>query len=219
MKIEVSHRPWFQIPSCLTYSFLALGGSWCSWHIHHPPSQSFVHSDPNVILGFSLGKFFPISKFGSSLPSTGSRLTKIKQTECFSSLFKSLWKYLCPTLFSVLFYFFQNDWFCISKFITTIKYKEEYNWHPFFFFSLCLPPSLHSLWPNPPQCCELLRGWKNFYSSSCSLLCPAQLLAHRKHSANVLWIIAFTRDGPILGQSTEISIIWTYGPYLDKTGT
>ena len=124
---------------------------------------------------------------------------KIKQTECFSSLFKSLWKYLCPTLFSVLFYFFQNDWFCISKFITTIKYKEEYNWHPFFFFSLCLPPSLHSLWPNPPQCCELLRGWKNFYSSSCSLLCPAQLLAHRKHSANVLWIIAFTRDGPILG--------------------
>ena len=144
MKIEVSHRPWFQIPSCLTYSFLALGGSWCSWHIHHPPSQSFVHSDPNVILSFSLGKFFPISKFGSSLPSTGSRLTKIKQTECFSSLFKSLWKYLCPTLFSVLFYFFQNDWFCISKFITTIKYKEEYNWHPFFFFfplSVSLPLS------------------------------------------------------------------------------
>lgn len=114
MKIEVSHRPWFQIPSCLTYSFPALGGIWCSWHSHRPPSQSFVHSDPNVILGFSLGRLFPISKFGSPLPSAGFPLTKIKQTECFSSLFKSLWKYLCPTLFSVLFYFFQNDWFCIS---------------------------------------------------------------------------------------------------------
>lgn len=132
----------------------------------------------------------------------GSCLTKIKQTECFSSLFRSLWKYLCPTPFTVLSYFFQNDWFCISKFITTIKYKEEYNWHPWFFcvffFPLRLPRSLHPLRPNPPQCCEFLRGRKNFYSSSCSLLSPAQLLAHRKHSANVLWIIAFTRDGTSL---------------------
>lgn len=138
MKIKVSHRPWPQIPSFLTYSFLALRGSWCSWHIQRPPSRSFIHSDLNVMLGFSLGNLFSICKFGSPLPSMGSRLTKIKQTDCFSSLFKPLWKYLCPTPFTVLSYFFQNDWFCISKFITTRKCEEEY-WHPrwVFFLSLC----------------------------------------------------------------------------------
>lgn len=167
-KLKSLAGPGLESPS-LTYSFLALRGSWCSWHIQRPTSRSFIHSDLNVMLGFSLGNLFSISKFGSPLPSMGSRLTKIKQTDCFSSFFKPLWKYLCPTPFTVLSYFFQNGWSCISKFITTRKYEEEY-WHPCWFSFLL---SLHPLRPSPPQCCELLGGRKNFYSSSCPLLCPA----------------------------------------------